>query len=84
MWPCAKAECSVLLLGSQERLPRLLACRNKKDLNRNFPDRYSHPKMRPSGKEEPETVAIMNWTLSTGFVASASFHEVGLWLGACP
>lgn len=47
------------------------------DLNRDFPDRFSSPPMEPSGSEQPETKAIMDWTLATGFVASASMHEVG-------
>jgi hypothetical protein len=52
-------------------LPR---CSANVDLNRNFPDRFDD--MAVSGKEEPETVAIMDWTLKTGFVAGASMHEV--------
>ncbi|GAB4822565.1 hypothetical protein N2152v2_009611 [Parachlorella kessleri] len=49
--------------------------KHDKDLNRNFPDRYSRRGMQPTGKEEPETAALMDWTLKTGFVAAASFHE---------
>ncbi|EFN60129.1 hypothetical protein CHLNCDRAFT_49638 [Chlorella variabilis] len=48
------------------------------DLNRDFPDRFSSPPMEPSGSEQPETKAIMDWTLATGFVASASMHEGAL------
>ena len=40
------------------------------------------PSLQPSGREEPEVKAVMNWTLSTpgGFVAGGSLHEVGSWL----
>lgn len=33
--------------------------------------------MEASGSEQPEVAAIMEWSLATGFVASASMHEVG-------
>lgn len=32
--------------------------------------------MQPSGGEQPETAAIMDWSRRVGFVASASMHEV--------
>ena len=51
---------------------------NNKDLNRNFPDRFSNPSMEPTGKEEPETAAIMKWSLTQHFVASLAFHEGAL------
>lgn len=51
-------------------------CRAKRDLNRDFPDRFASPSMFASGLEQPETAAVMAWSLSKGFVASASFHEV--------
>lgn len=35
--------------------------------------------LAPGGGEQPETAAIMRWTLETGFVASAALHEV--WMG---
>ena len=52
--------------------------RNKQDLNRNFPDPILNPAMKPTGREQPEVAAVMNWTLSTpgGFVASGGLHEV--------
>lgn len=53
------------------------ACSNGLDLNRDFPDRFRSPTMEASGGEQPEVAAIMQWSLATGFVASASMHEVG-------
>lgn len=57
--------------------PSVWACSHGKDLNRDFPDRFSPTGMATTGKEQPETRAIMEWTLKTGFTASASMHEVG-------
>lgn len=56
-----------------------MLCRRGVDLNRDFPDPITSPAMVPSGREQPEVAAVMNWTLSTpgGFVASAGLHEVG-------
>lgn len=51
---------------------------NNKDLNRNFPDRFTNPSMEPTGEEEPETTAIMKWSLTQHFVASLAFHEGAL------
>eukprot|EP00798_Chlamydomonas_sp_ICE-L_P017408 gene17408-23708_t len=52
------------------------------DLNRNFPDPIQSPKgtdLRiPQGKEEPETLAIMNFTMQFNFIASLGFHEGAL------
>lgn len=45
-------------------------------MNRDFPDRFSAAGMQPSGKEQPETAAVMAWSQRVGFVASASMHEV--------
>lgn len=53
------------------------------DLNRDFPDPFEHGEagiVEPSGKEQPETLALMKWILSRHFVASASLHEVRLFL----
>jgi len=45
---------------------------NNIDLNRNFPDlRFPG---RNSGSIQPETNAIMNWTLNNNFVLSVNFH----------
>ncbi|KAI7836828.1 hypothetical protein COHA_009329 [Chlorella ohadii] len=49
-----------------------------KDLNRDFPDRFSSPTMQPSGEEQPEVAAMMAWSQAVGFVASASMHEGAL------
>ncbi|GAB4823357.1 hypothetical protein N2152v2_010403 [Parachlorella kessleri] len=50
---------------------------HQRDLNRNFPDPIINPSLQPSGREEPEVQAVMNWTLHTpgGFVAGGSLHE---------
>eukprot|EP00887_Chlorella_sp_A99_P003980 scaffold11.g3980.t1 len=48
------------------------------DLNRDFPDRFSPTGMARTGREQPETQAIMDWTLKVGFTASASMHEGAL------
>ncbi|KAK9830901.1 hypothetical protein WJX81_003069 [Elliptochloris bilobata] len=48
------------------------------DLNRDFPDpieRGAAGVQRPSGNEQPETLAVMDWIRSGRFVASASLHE---------
>lgn len=51
---------------------------NGKDLNRNFPDHFDNPSMRPSGREEPETRVMMDWSLETNFVSSLAIHEGAL------
>lgn len=56
----------------------LLRCRKWADLNRDFPDPMDNPTMQSTGWEQPETKAVMDWTLATGFVASANMHEVRL------
>lgn len=45
---------------------------NGVDLNRNFPDQYGVN--RWNRVAEPETKAVMNWTLSMPFVLSANLH----------
>lgn len=45
---------------------------NQIDLNRNFPDQYGTNKF--NANPEPETIAVMNWTLSLPFVLSANLH----------
>lgn len=50
------------------------------DLNRDFPDpieRGAAGVEEPSGTEQPETLAVMEWIRGGRFVASASLHEVG-------
>ncbi len=45
---------------------------NNKDLNRNFPDQYG---MNDLNKiQEPETQAVMNWSLTNHFILSANLH----------
>lgn len=46
------------------------------DLNRDFPDPLATSNLKVTGREQPETKAVMDWTLATGFVASANMHEV--------
>lgn len=49
------------------------------DLNRDFPDPFHRGPagvVEPGGREQPETLALMQWILSRHFVASASLHEV--------
>ena len=53
--------------------------RNDIDLNRNFPDPIQDAAgalLHGRGTEQPETRAVMNWTMQVGFAASASLHEV--------
>lgn len=45
------------------------------DLNRNFPDQFF---ASTTGKAQPETKAIMNWTESNPFILSASLHSGAL------
>ncbi len=54
---------------------------NDVDLNRDFPDPIEHPHTTWTtgrGTEQPETLAIMNWTATVPFTASASMHEGAL------
>lgn len=45
---------------------------NNVDLNRNFPDQYGTNEYNQI--QEPETQAVMNWSLSTQFILSANLH----------
>jgi len=47
---------------------------NNVDLNRNFPDWYDDPVNSPSGRE-PETRAIMLWTVDHAIDLAANFHN---------
>ena len=42
------------------------------DLNRNFPDQYGINEYNKD--QEPETLAVMNWSLSNSFILSANLH----------
>ena len=52
------------------------------DLNRNFPDPILHKSRgdlrRPVGKEEVETLAIMNFSLSYRYATAYQHHVLGL------
>ncbi len=50
---------------------------NGKDLNRNFPDRFTDPVDDPSG-HEPETQAAMYFTYAHRFVMGANYHTGAL------
>ena len=57
------------------------AYRNKKDLNRAFPDRSDtgvQPSLPMTGTEEPEVKAIMRLAYSLPITAAASLHEGAL------
>ena len=45
---------------------------NSFDLNRNFPDQYSHNE--DNGNVQPETRAVMKWLNEHPFVLSANLH----------
>ncbi|KAF5400079.1 Carboxypeptidase D [Paragonimus heterotremus] len=49
---------------------------HERDLNRNFPDQFYHS--LENRIQEPETLAVMNWTLQRPFVLSASLHAGAL------
>lgn len=53
-------------------------CSADVDLNRNFPDplELGADSLAATGREQPETLAVMEWSQSLQFVASASMHEV--------
>eukprot|EP00803_Ostreobium_quekettii_P005885 evm.model.scf_4584.1 EVM.evm.TU.scf_4584.1 scf_4584:2989-6025(+) len=52
---------------------------NQRDLNRDFPDRIEqHGNLDATGKEQPETLAVMNWIQHGSFVGSADLHEGAL------
>lgn len=62
-------------------LRRALPRSNGVNLNRDFPDPIEDPSMLPTGREQPETKAVMAWVQSRQFIASANMHEVcvGVW-----
>lgn len=51
---------------------------NNIDLNRDFPDHFQDPTCAPTGREQPETKAMMEWIESRHFVSSIAFHEGAL------
>lgn len=55
-----------------------MLCSAGVDLNRDFPDPLllGTTGLQPTGNEQPETLALMQWMSGTHFVASVSLHEV--------
>eukprot|EP00899_Mesostigma_viride_P008165 jgi/Mesvir1/1734/Mv21186-RA.1 len=49
-----------------------------RDLNRDFPDQFRGGLRPVPGRHQPETLAVMNFSLSHRTVVSASFHEGAL------
>ena len=47
------------------------------DLNRDFPDQFNDPTNSTTGRE-PETAAVMEWSLNHNFILSANMHTGAL------
>lgn len=72
LMPSMNPDGYVLAAEGDDRSSTGRANSNNVDLNRNFPDQYGTNMLNEI--QQPETSAVMNWTLSIPFVLSANLH----------